>query len=295
MRYKYAKMTFMKKVLITGNVGFIGSHLSKTLKANGVEIIEFSLEKGQQITDSEDFLNLPKVDTVFHLAAVSGYKDSKSNPKQAYEVNVAGTVNVLEYCRKVKAKMIFPSTYVYDKPYEEYKKETDLTGPTTHYSHTKFLGEGLCKFYSRVYKTDTLIMRTSNVYGIGQDKKYIVPMIVNHIIKEQSLQLTKPNVERSYIYIDDIVKAFMGLAKAKTKPGEVFNAASLKPTSLQKLVSLVEEITGKKAKVNYSGESRPHEVPLNRYDTTKIKKEIGWEAKVSLKEGLKQYLATIKS
>jgi len=285
----------MKKVLITGSSGFIGSHLKKALKNDGVEVIEFSLEENQQITKVEDFANLPKVDTVFHLAAVSGYKDSKSNPKQAYEVNVVGTVNVLEYCRKVQAKMIFPSTYVYDKPYEEYKKETDLTGPTTHYSHTKFLGEELCRFYSRVYKTDTLIIRTSNVYGAGQALKYIVPMIVKSINQNKPLTLTKPEVERSYIYIDDVVNALMVLGKTKTKSGDIFNVAPLKPTSLQKLVSLIEEILNKKAKVGYSGESRPHEVSLNRYDTSKIKKKIGWEAKINLKQGLKQYLATIKS
>ena len=75
MRYKYAKMTLMKKVLITGSNGFIGSHLSKTLKTDGVEVIKFSLEEGQQLTNFKHFLNLPKVDTVFNLAAVNGYKD----------------------------------------------------------------------------------------------------------------------------------------------------------------------------------------------------------------------------
>jgi len=280
----------MKRALITGSGGFIGSHLLKALRSNGVEVIKFSLEEGQQITNPKDFLNLPKVDVVFHLAAVSGYKDSKSNPNLAYEVNVGGTVNVLEYCKKVGAKIVFPSTYVYDKPYADYKKETDSIGPTTHYSHTKFLGEELCRFYAFVYGVNSVIVRTLNVYGAGQNAQYIVPMIVNHIIKNKPLKLTKPSVERSYIYIDDIVKAFMGLAKAETGPGEVFNAAPLKPTSLKELVSLVEKITGKKAKVSYSGESRPHEVSLNRFDTSRIRKKIDWQAKVDLEQGLTKYI-----
>jgi len=282
----------MKKVLITGSGGFIGGHLMKALKAKDVEVVEFSLQKGQDVTDKKDFAALPQVDSVFHLAAVSGYKASSENAFSAYEVNVGGTVNVLEYCKRVKAKIIFPSTYVYDQPYTDYKKETDTTKPRTHYSFTKFLGEELCRFYSRIFKVDSLILRTSNVYGAGQDEIYIVPVIAKHLLSGKSLSLTKPEIERSFIYIDDLVEAYIKLAETKTRPGEVFNVGPDKPTILQELVSSIEKISGKKAKVSYSGKSRPHDADKNRLDISKIKQKINWRPEISLEEGLRRYFKT---
>ena len=104
----------MKTVLITGSNGFVGKHLADALEKNKIKVIKFSRSANQQIVRPDDFTSLPPVDVVFHLGAVSGYKDCSDNTQLAYQVNVLGTVNVLEYCRRVKAKLIFPSTYVYD-------------------------------------------------------------------------------------------------------------------------------------------------------------------------------------
>jgi nucleoside-diphosphate-sugar epimerase len=284
----------MKSVLITGSSGFIGKHLIKALEEQGIEVVTFDREDGLDITNSKDFLNLPKTDVVFHLGAVSGYKDSNADTSLAYEVNVGGTINVLEYCRKIGAKMMFPSTYVYTKPHNEYKKEADLTKTSTHYAQTKLLGERTCQFYSRVFKVDTLIMRTSNVYGLGQNSKYIVPIIADHILKMKPLTLTKPEIERTYIYITDLVRAYVELATAKTKPGDVYNVAGAKPTSLAELIKLIEAVTVKKAQVEYSGKSRLLDVDVNRFDITKIKEKINWKPEVDLEEGLKKYFNFLK-
>jgi len=285
----------MRKVLITGSNGFIGTHLKKELEKNNIEVVKFDRENNKNIVNIKDFNDLPKTDVVFHLAAVSGYESAKRDSVLSYKVNVSGTINILEYCRKMRAKLIFPSTYVYKKPYDAAKKETDITMPTTHYSHTKFMGEKCCQFYSRTYKTDTLILRTANVYGPDQAVKYIVPIIVDHLVNNKPLILTKPEIERSYVYIDDVVQAYILLAQAKTSAGEIYNVAPQKSTTLKELVELLENISGKKLKLSYSGISRPNDVPLNRFNVEKIKEKIGWEVKVNLEEGLKQYLASIKN
>ncbi|MCX6816733.1 MAG: NAD(P)-dependent oxidoreductase [Candidatus Beckwithbacteria bacterium] len=280
----------MKKAMVTGSSGFIGRKLIKRLQKDGVEVVGFSRKEGKNITKKEDFAGLGKVDTVFHLAAVSGYKDCAENTGLAYEVNVGGTTNVLEYCRKSKAKLIFPSTYVYDQPYSEVKTETSATKPTTHYSFTKFLGEELCRFYTRVFKVNSLILRTANVFGFGQEDKYLVPIIFNNILAGREFELTKPEIERSFIYIADLVEAYVRLAEANSESGETYNIGPEKPTTLQELVQAMEKVTGKKARVKYSGQERPNEVNLNRVDTGKMKAKLNWQPEISLEQGLKQYL-----
>lgn len=232
---------------------------------------------------------MPKVDIVFHLAAVSGYKNSSENVNLAFKINVLGTANVLEYCRRVGAKLVFASTYVYDQPYNEVKDESSQTNPTTTYSFTKFLGEELCRFYSRIFKVNTLILRTSNVYGPGQDEIYIVPVIAKHIYNEIPLSLTRPEVERSFIYIDDLVEAYIKLAEAKTRPGKVFNVGPNKSTALDKLVTTLKTILKKNSKIIYSGKDRPQEADINRINNQKMIKAINWEPKIGLTKGLTKY------
>jgi|APSaa5957512622_1039677.scaffolds.fasta_scaffold08642_2 GDP-4-dehydro-6-deoxy-D-mannose reductase len=276
----------MKKCLVTGSGGFIGTYLVKELKNQGFKVVEFNRSNKLDVTSKENFSNLEKVDVVFHLAAVSGYKNSNANANLVYKTNYLGVVNVLEYCRRVKAKLVFPSTYVYDKPYNQAKKETDKANPTTNYSFTKFLGESLCLFYSRVFKVNTLILRTSNVYGPGQNPIYLIPVIRDHLLKSKALELTRPEVERSFIYIDDLVSAYIKLALSKTTRGDVFNVGPDQSTSLKDLVSLVGDIYGKPPKISYSGKDRPNEVDINRIDNHKIKSFIDWQPVTSLKSGL---------
>jgi len=280
----------MRKVLITGSDGFIGQHLIQILEKKGIEVVKFDKDSGKDIVNNKDFADLSKTDTVFHLAAVSGYKDSKKNSFLAYKVNIMGTINVLEYCRKVRAKIVFPSTYVYTEPYEKIKKETDPAKPTTNYSYTKYLGEQCCQFYSRIYGTNSLILRTSNVYGAGQKGKYIVPIVTDHILNNKDLTLTKENVERSFIYVDDLIEAYIKLAEAKTKPGEIYNVGPDKSTTLKELVELISKLSGKQTKVKYSGISRQDEVDINKVDNNKIKAKINWKIKTSLEKGLKKYI-----
>lgn len=276
----------MKTALITGSSGFVGRHLTQTLQQQNIRVVKFSRSQNRQITRAEDFNDLPPVDAVFHLAAVSGYRDCNENTNLAYEVNVLGTANVLEYCRRVKAKLIFPSTYVYDAPYENYKKESDPTKPMTHYSFTKWLGEELCRFYSRVFDVNTLILRTANVYGTGQSDIYLIPIIARHLTTNQEMKLTKPEIERSFIYIDDLIQAYIKLALAKTEPGEAFNVSFPRVTPIAELLNTVTKVTGKTVKVSYSGTGRPHEINLNRMNISKLRQTLNWQPGTTLKQGL---------
>ncbi|MEK7514031.1 MAG: NAD-dependent epimerase/dehydratase family protein [Patescibacteria group bacterium] len=283
----------MQSVLITGSNGFIGQHIAAKLKLQNIRVIEFCRQNNQDLINPQDFNNLPKVDTVFHLAAVSGYKNAKASLDTTYKVNVLGTINALEYCRRVKAKIILSSTYVYNQPYEKIKHEADPLKPTTHYSFSKFLGEECCRFYARAFKVNTLVIRTANVYGPKQDGIYIVPVITSHLLARKQLTLTKRAVERCFIYIDDLVDGYIKLAQWPTLPGEVFNIGPDKPNKMAELVKQIEKISGQKAKITYTGEDRPHEADKNRVNTNKIKTTLNWKPQISLETGLKRYLDSL--
>ena len=158
----------------------------------------------------------------------------------------------------------------------------------THYSMTKWLGENLCRFYSRIFKVNTLILRTANVYGAGQSDIYLIPIVSAHFKAEKTLNLTKPDIERSFIYIDDLIDAYVKLAMAPTAPGEVFNVSFGRATAIADLLKTVTKVTGRTIKVVYSGQGRPHEISLNRMNITKVKQAINWEPKTNLEQGLKK-------
>lgn len=278
----------MKSALITGSSGFIGKNLKTKLVQAKYRVFEFSRKNHRDVTRPDNFINLPPVDLVFHLGAVSGYQECNANPTLAYKVNVGGTVNVLEYCRRVKAKLIFPSTYIYDRPYSPYKKEADFARPTTNYAFTKWLGEQLCRFYTRIYQVNTLILRTANVYGQGQSEIYLIPLLAHSLKINSTIDLTKPNIERSFIYIDDLIEAYFRLAQAKTKPGETFNVSYKVATTIKDLIAQIETVTGKKIKVVYSGRGRKNEINLNRINISKLKAKLSWEPQFSLNQGLKE-------
>lgn len=276
----------MKSALVTGSNGFIGRYLVKALEKKGVKVIKFSRSNNLDVNNIQDVNKQPKVDVVFHLAAVSGYKDCNSNTRLAYQINVGGTANLLNYCRYSHAKLLLPSTYVYDAPYDKYKVETDAVKPMTHYSFTKYLAEELCRFYSRIFNVDTLIMRTGNVYGAGQSEIYLLPIIAQHLKNNQTLNLTLPNIERSFIYIDDLVNTYLKLAEAKTIPGDVFNVSTGKARTIAELLKMIQQITGKALKVKYSGKGRPNEISLNRLNNSKITAFLNWPVKTRLINGL---------
>ncbi len=137
---------------------------------------------------------------------------------------------------------------------------------------------------------NSLILRTSKVYGFGQEDKNLVPLIFNHIFHNQPLTLTRPEIERSFIYIDDLAEAYIRLAEAQTVPAEVFNVGPAETTTLATLVSTIKKVTGKTPQVSYEGVERPREVNLNRVAISRMKNKLNWQPEIDLETGLKLYL-----
>lgn len=294
----------MSSVLITGGAGFIGSNLTDALVSEGREchvVDNLSNGKAIRVPDEAqlheldireaaalaDLVEQTKPTTIFHLAAQADVRRALEDPVYDADVNVVGTINVLEAARKVGARVVFTSTG--GAGYGEYEglpvpsPETSETKPLSHYGMSKMAGEGYCNLYSRLYGSETAILRLGNVYGPRQDPHGEAGVVA--IFCGKMLDGEKPKVfgdglqTRDYVYVGDVVGAF--LAAEAGAPGETVNVgAGVEVTVLDLLEGL-----------GYEGEpefapARPGELQRSALDPSKAERIYGWKAATSLSEGL---------
>ncbi|MCK5037910.1 MAG: NAD-dependent epimerase/dehydratase family protein [Thermoplasmata archaeon] len=276
-----------KKVLVTGSNGFVGRSLVQALKAEGAKVIEFDISNGQDITDWKAMENLEKADIVFHLAAIAFVPYAWDNPQKTYNVNVLGTLNILEYCRKNDIeKMVLASSYIYGPPEYLPVDEKHPLNPNNPYSRSKLLSENLCKAYHDDFGLKCLILRPQNIYGKGQDEMFLIPEIIKQL-PSGKITLKDPNPKRDFIYLDDVIEAYLlsGLAEVEY---EAINIGSGKSYSVREIVDKIIELHGKPVDVSYSNETRKNEVMDVIADIRKAKDVLGWEPKHDLEKGLSE-------
>ena len=264
--------------LITGSSGFIGSHLIQLLKdQHNVKLLEGDL----RYEIRKDY----KADIVIHLAG-----KTKGNYNELFKNNVNATLNVLNFCRNSKSKVIFASTVrVYGEPRYLPVDENHQINPINDYSKTKLEAEKLCEEFSEQYGIETIVLRLSNVYGSGQKKSFLIPRIIDAVKNDSKLVLTNPKMVRDYVYIDDVCNAFLKSIKHKAD-FEIFNISYNLGTSIEKLVKTISILSGKKINVEYAV-AKTGEIIESVVDNTKAKNILGWAPKIDLKYGL-SYLLT---
>jgi len=303
----------MNKVLITGGTGFLGSHITKriiddvesvtiattdirqktTLKSLGVNIDKINLVKGD-VRDF-DFLRLLfneyEFDTVFHLGALSEVKKCQPDPKLAFDINVGGTVNVLEACRlygKVKAVVVSSSDKAYGSGQVPYVEEQSLNGVGT-YEVSKSATDLIARSFYSNYGVPVVVTRCSNLYGGGDmNLSRVIPNNVNKILNGERPMIWKGSEKstREFLYIDDAVDAYLSLVKNidKTK-GEAYNIGSGEIFTIEELLNKLLDKMDSNLEIEYIEKDFP-EISHQYLDSTKIKKHTGWEPETSLSTGL---------
>lgn len=267
---KEAKKRWQKlgRIIITGASGFIGRRVTERLKKD-YEIIDFSIESGKDILNEKDFQGL-NADYVIHLAALNKSEDVR----RMFEVNVKGTLNVLEFCKKNSVKMIFTSSIAVYGLGQNLKEENALK-PISFYGCTKLLGERLCEFYKRQYGVNCSILRISNIYGPGQGKGYVIYDALSQINNEKII-LKNPFPKRDFIYVDDVVEA---IVKCLPLNGlEILNIGSGQSNSVREIAEKMS--TNVEFKEDYDVES---DIFL---DPSRSKRVLDWQPEVSLDEGI---------
>ena len=273
-------------ILITGATGFIGKHLVKKIPNYNIAVDQNG--KNIDLRIRKEVLKIKRSDIVIHLA---GKIPSEKNYSKNifFEHNFLGTLNILEYCIKKKVKkIIFVSSYVYGNPEKNPISEKHQIKPHNTYTKSKVLSEELCKIYAEKYKIEIIILRPFNIFGNLQKDNSLISNIIKSIKNNSHITIINKNNKRDYLFIDDLIDAIIKLIDYKCK-FEIFNIGSGKSYSFENVVQLFEKENKKKIKRKYKT-SKKNSIPKIQADISKIKKEIKWNPKYTLVEGIEKII-----
>jgi GDP-4-dehydro-6-deoxy-D-mannose reductase len=275
----------MIKLLVTGSTGFIGRQLLSRFSSSKFEIINLNHSHGE-IWDEMTWVNLPRVDTVIHMAAKTFVPDSWTYPQDFLKVNFQGAVCALEYCRKHHASLIFLSSYMYGEPKFLPIPESAEVKAFNPYGLAKKLAEELCEFYTSQYNVDVTILRPFNVYGPGQSSDFLIPFIIQQAMEGKKIIVKDLEPKRDYIFVEDLVNFIFEAVNARLRGINIFNVGTGVSYSVAEIITLVQNILGTDLNVESTGQRRNGEVMDTRADMTKANTLLKFIPSWSLQEGL---------
>lgn len=306
----------MTKVLVTGGAGFIGSNLAGRLLDEGHEVVVFdNLSSGYQqnltslpgarfvegdVRDSVLLQDAMKgADAVFHLAASVGNTRSIEHPIDDSEINVIGTLRVLEAARALKVrKIVFSSSAgIFGELKHLPIREDHPVEPDSPYGASKLAAEKMCLAYAKLYDLEAVCLRYFNVYGVHQ--RYdaygnVIPIFAHQMLRQEKLTIFGDGEQtRDFINVKDVVRANLQAANAQGLSG-AFNIASGTTITINGLVELMGKAGEIAASVQY-GQPRKGDVRHSRADITAAREAFGFEPTVELADGLREYMMWCKA
>jgi UDP-glucuronate 4-epimerase len=229
------------------------------------------------------------VDVVVHLAARAGVRPSIADPALYYDVNVKGTLNLLEAMREhnVKKLVFGSSSSVYgDSPDVPFSESANVDHPISPYAASKKAGELLCHTYHHLYDFDIHALRFFTAYGPRQRPDMAIQIFIRNIIEERAITLFgEGNSRRDYTYVGDIVQG-IELSIGRVEGFQVMNLGESRTTTLLDLVRIIEVQLGKKAVINWQP-SQPGDVQATFADIRKAGAILGYAPTVSVQEGIR--------
>ena len=298
----------MKKILVTGGAGFIGSHLCKKLVDDGNFVICLDNFFTGSIDNVKQLLNKPnfeiiendieneidiKIDEIYNLACPASPPHYQFNPVKTVRTSVLGIANMLELAKKNNARILQASTSeVYGDPIEHPQKETywgnvNPIGIRSCYDEGKRCAETLMMDYHRQFGADIKIVRIFNTYGPNMhpnDGRVVSNFIVQSLKNEDITIYGKGEQTRSFCYVSDLVKGLVKMMDCSNITGPV-NLGNPSERTIFNLAELIIEKTGSKSKIVYK--TLPSDDPIKRKpDITLAETELGWSPKVGIDEGL---------
>ena len=308
----------MKKILVTGSAGFIASHLIEELlkdennfiigidnfysgtkenldfiksidSKNRFQFIEADIRNFEQLNK---IIKNNKIQQIYHLAAIVSVQESILNPLLSNEVNVKGTLNILESAKlnSVRRVVFSSSAAVYGDEPTQPKNENSITKPISPYGYEKLIGEQYMKLYSELYGVETVSLRYFNVYGERQSATSDYSGVIS-IFEKKFKNDELPNIYgdgeqyRDFVYVKDIAKANIKAMNTSNISGEVFCVGTSKKVSINNLVSVLNHKYSKNINANYL-QSRNGDIKESICDNKKIKQFLGLEVFIEFEEGI---------
>lgn len=314
----------MKKVLVTGADGFIGSHLTEELVKKGYEVKAFTYYNsfntwGWLDSLPKDIMNQVEVftgdirdpngvreamkgtDGVFHLAALIAIPFSYHSPDSYVDTNIKGTLNILQAARQLEPErvLITSTSEVYGTAqYVPIDEKHPYQGQSP-YSATKIGADRLTESFYRSFNLPVTIVRPFNTYGPRQSARAVIPTIISQLLAgKEKIKLGSLTPTRDFNYVKDTVNGFIEIAKSEKTIGEEINIATMHEISIGELAKeIVSQINPKANIVCDEQRLRPDKSEVNRLlgDNTKIKRLTDWKPKYSLEEGIQETITWMRN
>lgn len=302
----------MKKILITGGMGFAGRYLTTQLSSDEVHVTRLENEPEcnvfaechvLDVCDSsavDSLVKLIKPDVIYHLAGQSSVAVSWKNPQLTVDVNIKGAVNLLEAVRKYSPEsevLLVGSSEEYgcmegDKPVSE----NSMSLPENIYAVTKYSQEMLGRIYYKAYGIKTVMTRSFNHIGAGQSPIFVVSdfcrqaVMIEKGLKKPVIKTGNISVMRDFTDAADIARAYEMLAE-HGRAGEVYNVGSGKAVSLRHILDVILSMTDAEISVEKDPERfRPADVMKIEADISKITADTGWKPEIPLEDTIKRIM-----
>ena len=308
----------MSKIVITGGAGFIGSHIAESCTEEGYEVviidnlddyyspelkkknIEYVLKSGNVAFAHGDITNLDflrevivkDVEYVFHEAAQAGVRISVDNPFKPNNVNVLGTLNVLQASLEADVERVInaSSSSVYGKVEYLPFDEKHPTQPVSPYGVSKLAAEHYCRVFYDIYGLPTVSLRYFTVYGPRMRPDLAISIFTGKMLNNEPITIFGDgNQTRDFTYIEDIIKANMKLLDTNKADGKVINIGSGNRINVKDLARNLKEIIGSSSEIIYA-EAQRGDAKHTLADVGLAKELVGYRPVVGIEEGLKRFV-----
>jgi len=303
-------------IVVTGGAGFIGYHTVKRLTEEGLDVsVIDNLHNATALEELKkhgvklyiaDIRNLGELkilmrdaEAVLHLAALIDVEDSFRNPYLYHQVNVCGTVNILEVARtygSIDKVILASSAAVYGEPDRVPISENTPLRPISPYGLSKVIAERYCKMYHELYGLNVLILRYFNVYGEYQSSEYagVITKFIERLLEHKPpIVYGDGRQTRDFVYVSDVVSANLLALKSKVDFG-IFNIGTGRAVSINELATMLMEMVGLRLKPVYLP-PRPGDIPHSVADISRAREVLKYYPKVNLRNGLRRVLEWYKS